>query len=190
MYTLYCVVEGESTSKAFSVEIEPTQSIGSLKDAIKAKNPDTFNGVDANNLTLWRVDFPITPAKKITLNLPDEESILSRMDLDEEPMAQVTQCRVNKADEATVKFLGDPSMSISDENAFGTGPSARNIHVVVQLPPSGNATHCLMQAFSISSLSIVINAESKCLHLPESSDQILKRKLNEGNSRKNLLTVV
>jgi hypothetical protein len=67
--------------------------------------------------------------------------------LDEEQMAHVTQCRMNKAEVATVKFLDDPSMSISDENAFGTSLPGRNIRVIVQLPPSGNITCCSMQAF-------------------------------------------
>ncbi|KAG0027221.1 hypothetical protein BGZ81_005785 [Podila clonocystis] len=57
---LFCLVDGESTSSAFPIKVSPDDSIGDLKKLIKAEIPDTFNGVDAKDLTLWRVSLPIT----------------------------------------------------------------------------------------------------------------------------------
>ncbi|KAG9063234.1 hypothetical protein KI688_004838 [Linnemannia hyalina] len=43
----------EATSQALSVEINP-KTVDGLKKVIKAEIPDTFNRVDAKDLTLWR----------------------------------------------------------------------------------------------------------------------------------------
>ncbi|KAG0048432.1 hypothetical protein BGZ89_004598 [Linnemannia elongata] len=56
--TLFCLVDGESTSNAFPVGIESTKTIGDLKDLIKAKKTIDFSDVDANKLTLWRIFIP------------------------------------------------------------------------------------------------------------------------------------
>ncbi|KAF9344218.1 hypothetical protein BGX26_004644 [Mortierella sp. AD094] len=58
LLTLFCLVDGESLSNAFEVEVPSTKRVATLKDAIKAKIPDTFNGVDAKDLSLWRVTIP------------------------------------------------------------------------------------------------------------------------------------
>jgi hypothetical protein len=62
-FTLYCVVEGESTS--FPVEISADKSIGQLKDAIKLKSANEFRDVDAKQLTLWKVSIPATDDEEI-----------------------------------------------------------------------------------------------------------------------------
>ncbi|KAF9325209.1 hypothetical protein BG006_011289, partial [Podila minutissima] len=41
--TLFCVVEGETPSNAFPVEIELTKTIGDLKDLIKTKKTNNFH---------------------------------------------------------------------------------------------------------------------------------------------------
>jgi hypothetical protein len=50
---LWCWVLGDSN--AFSIVIENTQTIDDLKDAIKKKNSNTFEKVDAHRLDLWKV---------------------------------------------------------------------------------------------------------------------------------------
>ncbi|KAG9067119.1 hypothetical protein KI688_011900 [Linnemannia hyalina] len=54
----YCLVEGQSVSNAFSVIPEPSETVYDLKVRIRTENPDTFIGVDAKDLTLWRVLIP------------------------------------------------------------------------------------------------------------------------------------
>ncbi|KAF9081347.1 hypothetical protein BGX29_004571, partial [Mortierella sp. GBA35] len=58
LLTLNCLVDGEATTNAFPVEIESFKTIGDLKKLIKTEIPDTFNGVDAKDLTLWSVSIP------------------------------------------------------------------------------------------------------------------------------------
>ncbi|KAF9313348.1 hypothetical protein BG006_004179, partial [Podila minutissima] len=67
--SLFCLVDGESTSNAFPVEVESTKTIGDFKKLIKSEIPDTFNGVDAKDLTLWRVSIPITDDDDIPILL-------------------------------------------------------------------------------------------------------------------------
>ncbi|KAF9342922.1 hypothetical protein BGX34_007477, partial [Mortierella sp. NVP85] len=56
--TLFCLVEGEATDNAFPVSTSSATTVGDLKKLIKTENPDTFIGVDAKDLTLWKVAIP------------------------------------------------------------------------------------------------------------------------------------
>ncbi|KAF9276351.1 hypothetical protein BGZ74_003672, partial [Mortierella antarctica] len=58
--SLFCLVDGESTSNAFPVEVESTKTIGDFKKLIKVEKANDFSDVDADKLTLWRVSIPIT----------------------------------------------------------------------------------------------------------------------------------
>ncbi|KAG0337159.1 hypothetical protein BG004_007755, partial [Podila humilis] len=62
--TLFCLVDGETTSNAFPVEIESTKTIGSLKDVIRAKKVNDFSDVDADKLTLWCVNHSVNAANR------------------------------------------------------------------------------------------------------------------------------
>ncbi|KAK3805240.1 MAG: hypothetical protein JOS17DRAFT_49006 [Linnemannia elongata] len=103
--TLFCLVDGEATSNAFPVEIESTKTIGNLKDLIKTKIPDTFNGVDAKDLTLWRVSIS-----------DDDDNDLPVL-LDSVPE--------KKKLKATTRLL----------KVFDTELPDDTIHVIVQRPP-------------------------------------------------------
>ncbi|KAG0317058.1 hypothetical protein BGZ97_005970, partial [Linnemannia gamsii] len=61
---LFCLGDGEATTNTFSVKIPPIDTVNDLRKRIKAEIPDTFNGVDAKDLTLWRVSHPFTIANK------------------------------------------------------------------------------------------------------------------------------
>ncbi|KAG0319097.1 hypothetical protein BGZ99_005280 [Dissophora globulifera] len=54
-FTLFCLVEGESTSSAFPVKTPSADTVGDLKKLIKAEND-----VDADTLTFWKVSFSIS----------------------------------------------------------------------------------------------------------------------------------
>ena len=57
--TLFCILQGASeASEAFPVDINRSLTVGHLKDAIKAKKPNEFAGIDANKLKLWKVEIP------------------------------------------------------------------------------------------------------------------------------------
>ena len=53
-FKLFCWVLTKSKTP-FSVTIEHDQAVDELKDAIKEKKPATFDGIDADDLLLWRV---------------------------------------------------------------------------------------------------------------------------------------
>ncbi|KAG0014800.1 hypothetical protein BGZ81_000252 [Podila clonocystis] len=69
--SLFCLVDGEATSHAFSIKIPSSDTVDDLKKLIKIEIPDTFNGVDAKDLTLWRVSIPITEDDEIPILLND-----------------------------------------------------------------------------------------------------------------------
>ncbi|KAF9139415.1 hypothetical protein BGX30_007983 [Mortierella sp. GBA39] len=76
--TLFCLVDGEVTDNAFPVPTSSTTTVGELKDLIKTKIPDTFNGVDAKDLTLWRVFIPDNNQNSaITLDALDDKTQLN-----------------------------------------------------------------------------------------------------------------
>jgi hypothetical protein len=109
LLTLFCLVDGDKAP--FPVKIESSESIGDLKDAIKAKIPDTFNGVDAKDLTLWSVSIPVSD--------DDDDDVPIYIDTILE-----TDKKKLKATTRLFKF-------------FGTELPEDTIHVIVQRP--GNA---------------------------------------------------
>ncbi|KAF9375032.1 hypothetical protein CPC16_000939 [Podila verticillata] len=58
LLTLFCLVDGEWNP--FSVEVDRTKTVDTLKDAIKDKNAITFADVDAKMLTLWSVSIAVS----------------------------------------------------------------------------------------------------------------------------------
>ncbi|KAG0275521.1 hypothetical protein BGZ95_008698 [Linnemannia exigua] len=56
--TLFCLVDGEATTTAFSIKTSSNNTVYDLKNHIKAKKYNDFSGTDANNLTLWCVTVP------------------------------------------------------------------------------------------------------------------------------------
>ncbi|KAF9113079.1 hypothetical protein BGX30_007091, partial [Mortierella sp. GBA39] len=110
--TLFCLVDGEATSQAFSVDIDQTKTVDHLKKFIKNEIPDTFNGVDAKDLTLWRV------------------SILITRDNSEIPILFN-----NIAKEEKEKL--HPADDLSD--IFDEKPPKKTIHIIVQRPSQVHA---------------------------------------------------
>ncbi|KAF9279971.1 hypothetical protein BGZ88_012440 [Linnemannia elongata] len=108
--TLFCLVDGEATSNAFPVSTSTTKTIGDLIDLIKVKFPDTFNGVDAKDLSLWRV------------TIPDSDDAIPTF--------------VNGVPENEKKKL----RATDKVSVFGAALTEDTIHIIVQRPPSGNAT--------------------------------------------------
>ncbi len=58
---LYCLVLGDSSKQIFPVKIASTETVGTLKKAIKEEKPHAFRDVDADKLALWSVSFPTEP---------------------------------------------------------------------------------------------------------------------------------
>jgi hypothetical protein len=52
---LNCWIVGDDPRRTFPVDIAKTKMVGHLKDAIKDKKKNTFVGLDADSLDLWKV---------------------------------------------------------------------------------------------------------------------------------------
>ncbi|KAF9078942.1 hypothetical protein BGX23_005644, partial [Mortierella sp. AD031] len=63
-FNLFCLVNGEASSNAFSIKIPSTDTVDDLKDLIKTKKAPRFDDVAADELTLWKVSIPVVPANK------------------------------------------------------------------------------------------------------------------------------
>ncbi|KAF9177895.1 hypothetical protein BGZ51_008187 [Haplosporangium sp. Z 767] len=105
---LLCLVDGEPTSKIFSVKITSDDIVSDLKKLIKTENAVEFKDADANDLTLWRVSIPVDPAKKYDV------VSLDAVDSKQELM---------------------PTDNLSD--VFVEDPPKKTIHIIVQRLPPG-----------------------------------------------------
>ncbi|KAI7829508.1 hypothetical protein BC939DRAFT_9949 [Gamsiella multidivaricata] len=65
---LFCLVEGESTSRAFPLSVPSTQTVGDLKKLIKTEKTIAFSDVDAGRITLWLVTIP-NDAEEVPIRL-------------------------------------------------------------------------------------------------------------------------
>ncbi|KAG0247450.1 hypothetical protein BGZ95_008667, partial [Linnemannia exigua] len=110
-FTLFCLVDGEATSNAFPVDIEPNKTAAHLRDLIKTKKTPRFDDVTADELTLWRVSHPVIAANK------HNPVLLSAID---DPIEL------------------DPTDDIAD--VFAEAPPKKTIHIIVQRPPSDRAS--------------------------------------------------
>ncbi|KAF9344808.1 hypothetical protein BGX26_003865, partial [Mortierella sp. AD094] len=61
-FTLFCLVDGDATP--FSIKIPSSDTVDSLKDAIKVKKSPEFDDIAADKLALWHVSIPIVSPDK------------------------------------------------------------------------------------------------------------------------------
>jgi len=104
---LFCLVDGESTSSAFSVKISTKDTVDDLKNHIKTEKANDFRDFGADKLTLWRVSLPVGST--------DDELPITL-----DAMAEGDKMKLRPTDE------------LSD--VFGKKPPKKTIHVVVERP--------------------------------------------------------
>ncbi|KAF9920918.1 hypothetical protein BGZ67_000908, partial [Mortierella alpina] len=112
LLTLFCLVDGEATSNAFSVKVPSSDTVDDLRKLIKTEIPDTFTGVDAKDLTLWRVSIPMTRHN-------NELTILFN--------------NISKEEKEKLH----PADDLSD--VFDEQPCKKTIHIIVQRRPAVQA---------------------------------------------------
>ncbi|KAF9412654.1 hypothetical protein BGZ76_005145, partial [Entomortierella beljakovae] len=105
---IFCILDGQNSSTAFSIKIAPTDTVDDLKDAIKLKNPNDFRNIDANKLILWKVAISSHPPSNIIF-------------------------RNLRIKERNPEKLEVPTRTIL--NVFGINLSGDTIHIIIQLPP-------------------------------------------------------
>ncbi|KAF8931043.1 hypothetical protein BGZ58_007849, partial [Dissophora ornata] len=110
-FTLFCLVDGLPSSRAFPVKTSFADSVSDLKDLIKAKHAPVFDDIPASQITLWRVSIAVVAARKHEI---------------------ITLDSLN--DDAKEELVPTNDMS----NVFETIPPKRTIHIIVQRPPPGD----------------------------------------------------
>ncbi|CAB5215226.1 unnamed protein product [Rhizophagus irregularis] len=139
---LGCFVVGED--QAFIIEIDRTKTISQLRDTIKAYKENVFKTLDANQLRLWKVNIPLIKAREIN-------------------------AETNIAQKFGAVELKDVFDTI--EEHFGTNPTAKNIHVIVQPPPPVTSASSMHNEVKIEVKNKVLKAFS---HInPNSVDGIV-----------------
>ena len=58
-FSLNCFILGDNPDRMFTVKIPKTENVSILKDLIKEKNPSSLGNIDAKNIDLWQISFPI-----------------------------------------------------------------------------------------------------------------------------------
>jgi hypothetical protein len=107
IFTIFCVVEGQSTWNAFPVKIDDGDYISTLRNLIKAAQSPAFDHIPADELSLWKTDHYV-------YNLLDQEKVF----------------HVNAQPEATKLH---PLMRINTVLEH-VGYPTPNIQVLVELP--------------------------------------------------------
>ena len=111
---IYCLVNGESSSEAFPVNVDASDTIGDLKELILPKITDTLK---AKDLTLWRVSIPVDDLDALIGSLEDKKKLLDSLPNKTELKPTDDICEV-----------------------FKEAPPKKTIHIIVQPPQSGNTS--------------------------------------------------
>ncbi|PKY20772.1 hypothetical protein RhiirB3_434161 [Rhizophagus irregularis] len=119
--------------QAFIIEIDRTKTISQLRDTIKAYKENVFKTLDANQLRLWKVNIPLIKAREIN-------------------------AETNIAQKFGAVELKDVFDTI--EEHFGTNPTAKNIHVIVQPPPPVTSASSMHNEVKIEVKNKVLKAFS------------------------------
>ncbi|KAF9979420.1 hypothetical protein BGZ75_009719 [Mortierella antarctica] len=133
--TLFCLVDGETTSKAFPVDISSTSTIGHLKKLIKAEKTPRFDDVAADELTLWQV----------SIHTSDDD------DVEEAPV---------ELDKLNEKKKLSPAKSLS--KLFVGSLPEETVHILIQRPPSADAMRVMVRVLTYPTLHIpwTVNANT------------------------------
>jgi hypothetical protein len=115
--TVFCLVEGNSTRKAFPVPISSAETVGDLRKLIKAKKTVAFSDIKANELTLWKVSIPDDGNVPI---LRDNQSVENQL--------RATS-KLFKVFEKELKEMKEKEKDDLPEDT---------IHIIVQRPSPGN----------------------------------------------------
>ncbi|KAG0378573.1 hypothetical protein BGX24_003456 [Mortierella sp. AD032] len=125
--SLFCVVDGELQSNAFSVKVTPANTVDDLKALIKAKKAPRFDDIAPDELTLWLVSVPVVSANKNNPVALRQVSLQSPTELDP------TKLDPTKPDPTELY----PTQEVSD--MFPEKPPKDTINIIVLRPPQEEA---------------------------------------------------
>ncbi|KAG9061395.1 hypothetical protein KI688_007379 [Linnemannia hyalina] len=104
--TLFIIIDRETIADAFPIDIDPSKTIGHLKQLIKNHNPRSVSDLDARKLRLWHINIPYAHERGY------EDTI--------------------RLHEVCGTCLLAPYLKLKD--FFGTNPDGKKIHILVELP--------------------------------------------------------
>ena len=122
-YALVCAIIGDK--ETFEFDIQETETVGGLRNRIKAEKAQTLASVGARNLTLYKVDIAAADAYSEVMHAISQSATCAQV-LRAIPQLQNTV-------EDTVKELTNPFHKLS--TIFPSTPAENTIHILVQLPP-------------------------------------------------------
>jgi hypothetical protein len=72
LLSLNCFIHGDDPDRMFTVKVPKTDNVSILKSLIKNEKASRLKDIDASDLDLWKVDFPINdlPTKKLLTDGP------------------------------------------------------------------------------------------------------------------------
>ena len=129
---LNCLVFGDDFSHIFPVKIAKTESIGSLKKAIKEEKKVAFQHVDADALEIFKVSIPVNEDGAAAIKRPlkhDPENGLQHLSV-------------------TVKRLIRVFEDLEDEH----------IHVMVKCPPAGECNSLWLMVATFNCISSIVSS--------------------------------
>jgi len=144
LLSLYCLVDGDVISKACSLAIPSTETVGQLRSTIHLSKPVWFKELEAEDLTLWSV------------SIPDDDD-----DDDDDDDEDLSICLDNIPNKKKLKATRELS------DVFHEKPAKRMIHIIVQRPPRGNAD--ALSSITTFMLFIVftnLNSHTNIVHTP------------------------
>ncbi|KAI1319084.1 hypothetical protein EDD11_004973 [Mortierella claussenii] len=75
--TLFCLIDGQPTSRTFEIDIPPTRTVARLRDLIKIKKAPAFDDIAADALLLWLIEIPKEKQDSVvTLGSLDKKEML------------------------------------------------------------------------------------------------------------------
>jgi hypothetical protein len=125
--TLFCLVDGLPSARAFPIKATFADTVGDLKDLIKTNQTPAFDDITPDQLTLWKVEIP---------------------DNDDDEEIPILLSTVSAKDKKTLKATRELN------ELFTTPPPKKTIHIIVQRPSQSRSGNALIHQFGCASWTI------------------------------------
>jgi hypothetical protein len=133
---LNCLVHGDDPRNIFPVKIASTESVGTLKKAIKEEKKPVFDHVAADALKLWKVSIPVDAEYKENVG------------------------EVELGDGAELS----PVETLSD--VFSPVPTRKHLHIIVVYPLPDGEYECVIISIGSDDLPLLLSLHVVCVVTP------------------------
>ncbi|KAI1312990.1 hypothetical protein EDD11_002811 [Mortierella claussenii] len=161
---LFCLVDGEIASHAFSIEVSHDDTVGDLKEIIKAEKTPESDDIDAVRLALWRVSIPFDSVNRhTTIVLAEYETATEATELN--PIDNVFQVLGQPPIETIHVIVERPSPALKRDREEDAELSSMRKH---------HRPHTLLDAIEVTGLTqeVIVNGRTR-LSLLDNKKRIL-----------------